>query len=278
VLKILIPAFSSPALLEIQLRAIKAYLPAAEIWVVIDSKHQLSGAFRRKMRNKALEYTEHVIPFPLFYHFMRRRIFPKSKILQSRNPSMRHADVLQFSFEKMNDGNDFELMILDEDLLPFRFWDPKVEFGEGIIGCYVAQERSNLGSTFTYPWPGFFYVDMSKSKNNELISWDTYASDAVRLDTGGAMLNWLEINMDRMMRVKTLNSNHWSVQEVSIEFPNSIRDFLELDRIPSGKNFAEIYGESFIHLRGASNWFKQDSSVHAERLNKFCNSFDALLE
>lgn len=191
---------------------------------------------------------------------------------------MRHADVLQFSFEKMKGDHDFELMILDEDLLPFRLWDPKKVFGAGTIGCYVAQERSNQTSTFTYPWPGFFYVDMAKSKKNELISWDTFASDEVRLDTGGAMIHWLEINMGQMIRVETLNSNHWSVNDTEIEFPESISRFLELDRLPSGNNFAEIYAESFIHLRGSSNWFKQDPKLHTERLDSFCQSFDALLQ
>jgi hypothetical protein len=278
VLKILIPAFSSPALLDIQLRAIKAYLPAAEIWVVIDSKHHLSGSFRRKMRTKALEYTEHVILFPPIYHFMRRRIFPSSEIGQSRNPSMRHADVLQFAFEKMNAGGDFQLMILDEDLVPFRSWDPKLEFGQQMIGCYVGQERSNNDSMFTYPWPGFFYVDMSLSRSNELVSWDTFVNNEIRLDTGGAMLNWLDVNKDRMIQIETLNSNHWSVQETDIDFPKPIRAFLEVDSLPTGKNFAEIYAGSFIHLRGASNWFKQDSKLHQERLNYFCHSFDALLQ
>lgn len=190
---------------------------------------------------------------------------------------MRHADVLQFAFEKMNAGGDYQLMILDEDLVPFRAWDPKVEFGEQIIGCYVAQERLNNGSPIIYPWPGLFYADLSLSKSNELVSWDIFVDAEVRLDTGGAMLNWLEANKDRMIQVETLNSNHWSVQEAKIDLPGPIRSFLEADSRPNGKNFAEIYAGSFIHLRGASNWFKQDSKLHGERLNYFCHSFDELL-
>jgi hypothetical protein len=109
---------------------------------------------------------------------------------------MRHADVLQFAFQKMNAGGDFQLMILDEDLVPFRSWDPKLEIGEKMIGFYVGQERSNNGSIFTYPWPGFFYVDMSLSRSNELVSWDTFVNNEIRLDTGGAMLNWLNVKND----------------------------------------------------------------------------------
>lgn len=63
VLKILIPAFSSPLLLETQLKAVKAYLPTAEIWVVIDAKPGILSANRRRMIMSARKHTPYVVEF-----------------------------------------------------------------------------------------------------------------------------------------------------------------------------------------------------------------------
>ena len=276
-LKILIPAFSSPLLLETQLQAVKAYLPTAEIWVVIDTKPGILSATRRRMIESAQQHTPYVVEFPEKLHLYRRRIHPHSKRLMSRSPSMRHADVLQYCFNKMNLNHNFELLILDEDLIPFKPWTPQGLLGGGKFGLYVPQTRFAGGLSLVYPWPGLFYADLSQTSQNEKISWDIFQLGDMTLDSGGNMNEWISVNSTGFTPIIGLHSNQWSVRNVLVDLPESIRVFLDLDVLPSGNNFAELYSESFIHLRGSSNWFRHDPKAHSSRLQSFCLSIQELL-
>lgn len=91
------------------------------------------------------------------------------------------------------------------------------------------------------------------------------------------MNEWISVNSTGFIPIAGLHSNQWSVRNVLFDVPESVRAFLELDVLPSGNNFAELYSESFIHLRGSSNWFKHDPKAHASRLQSFCLSIEELL-
>ena len=277
VLKILIPAFSSPLLLETQLRAIKAYLPAAEIWVVIDTKPGIFDATREKMYDSAIKFTPFVLEFPELRHFFRRRLHPASRRQFSRSPSMRHADVLQYCFNEMNTAYDFELLVLDEDMIPFKPWSPQLLLGRDFFGLCVPQSRVSSGVSYEYPWPGLFYADLSRTTQNNLISWDTFHVGDIILDSGGNMKDWFAENSGGFVQIISHHSDHWSIRSVDIDIPPPIRAFLNLDVLSSGNNFSELYSDSFIHLRGSSNWFKHDAKSHFNRLKSFCLSFDELL-
>ena len=277
VLKILIPAFSSPLLLETQLRAVKAYLPAAEIWVAIDTKPGIFNDNRNKMLDSAKKFTPFVVAFPELQHFSRKRIHPNSRLLFSRSPSTRHADVLQYCFNEMSAALDFELLVLDEDMIPFKPWSPSTLLGADYFGLCVPQSRAASGASYVYPWPGLFYVNLSKSSRNDLISWDTFHVGDLILDSGGSMKDWYAENLNGFVPIVGYHSDHWSVQSIDVSLPPSIRAFLESDILPSGNNFSELYSDSFIHLRGSSNWFKHDAGTHSSRLKTFCLRFEELL-
>jgi hypothetical protein len=276
VLNVLIPAFSSVDLLRVQLTAIRKFIPRANVWVCVDTNYSGFGLKRKRMKSVADNLADHVIPFPQVLHWNRRILFPNSKQIISRSPSLRHADVLQYSYQIISRDKGAQILILDEDLLPFKPWRLPANATDSKPIFIVPQSRSGGDLTYVYPWPGFFYADLARTNFNELISWDAPVLSDVRLDSGGSMHSWITKNLDGISVVKSNHSGQWSLETVHHKFPQEIVEFLEKDKLENGFQYSELYADTFIHLRGRSNWQRNNRKQHNQRIRNFCQSIEKI--
>jgi hypothetical protein len=181
--------------------------------------------------------------------------------------------------------NPDKYLLLDSDMFLVDYFDINkyIQYDCAI----VLQSRNNFRTN--YFWNGFYYFDMTKMKDLELLDWncvDSTTEYKEGCDTGGCMQKWLSIQMqnknmpttdeirwannsfhiDNIYFIKHLWSCTWSMDEL----PNSILennkkliDFLQKDtRNENGKFFCEIYDNVFLHYRAGGNWRGEGLNFH----------------
>ena len=109
---------------------------------------------------------------------------PNSHHMYQNQPSIRHADSVNFMTKYMFENPDKYLM-LDADMFFVDTFDIS-EFDKYYF-CYINQERNVQNRIINYPWPNFFYININEIPNKELIDW----SVDYGLDAGGKCANWL---------------------------------------------------------------------------------------
>lgn len=273
-IRVLVCAYSSGPLLESQIMAIRKFIPNSEIYVINDrSKNSLSGHFAsRGIRAAISRQNAGKINFSQRLHRNRTKIFPASKYRKSNNPSLRHADVLQIGVQALLHHSSMPILLLDEDMIPIA--RPSFLTNSESALSYVSQGRPLDNPRIYYPWPGLFYFDPRKTRSNHLISWDVFRSAGQNLDTGGAMTDWLSINMNLAKEISYYRTGTWEDSEAGL-LPWNFSKFAEIDKhFGGGKQFCEVYDMSFVHMRGASNWMGSNSDFVKQRLKAFIESID----
>lgn len=209
---------------------------------------------------------------------------PNAKHKLNRNSNIRVADSMNFILEYQKKNPD-KYLLIDSDMFLVDYFDINkyIQYDCAI----VLQSRNNFRTN--YFWNGFYYFDMTKMKDLELLDWncvDPTTEFKEGCDTGGCTQKWLSIQMqnknmpntneirwtnnsfhtDNIYFIKHLWSCTWSMEEL----PNSILennkkliDFLQKDvRNKNGKFFCEMYDNVFLHYRAGGNWNGEGMKFH----------------
>jgi hypothetical protein len=182
---------------------------------------------------------------------------PNSHHMYQNQPSIRHADSVNFMTKYMFENPDKYLM-LDADMFFVDTFDIS-EFDKYYF-CYINQERNVQNRIINYPWPNLFYININEIPNKELIDW----SVDYGLDAGGKCANWLSrLNTEKVLKINHLYSCGWNEASLPEPVNKHIKTFLDNDvRNQNNKYFAELYHKKILHYRGGSNWMAQSFMVH----------------
>lgn len=282
---IVIATTGFPDLLDMQIRAVRRFVsPEARVVVVDDSRswpHSSNGqrfsvswAVKRVCRAQDATY----LRMPFLKHLRRRTLFPQTAFPRDlHSPSARNAASVQYGLLEAQRLGFGELLVLDSDMLPFRQFRKVSDLDPWKVR-YVAQERASAHRVFSYAWIGFFYAVMEACDQTQPLWWDIDSVDGVRLDTGGASRHWLALNSGKAIAVRVLSSGHWQASEAPCEIPPALMSFLDHDRDPAtGMQYCEIVDDSFLHLRGGSNWMGQPLEEQARRRERLLSAFEEIL-
>jgi len=281
---ILIAVAGSPDLLRQQLRAIRHYSNSpVRIIVLDDSRRRPHYSNQRRLntpasiRKVSLELGADYHRVPQRRHAYRRRYFPSTTRAWYAGPSLRTADTLNYGMQLIDSHSRGFLAILDSDMIPVRPFDVGDILSESEI-CYLPQKRSNEFQDFTYPWPGIFFANLKTISRTADLNWDCANIHGVALDTGGGLHDWVAERSDVSRIITGLHSNSWKWAEDTPNVSDSLRDFLEIDsQLNNGTQFAELFDDTFLHLRAGSNWDPKMREHHEYRLNSFVKFIDTEL-
>jgi len=199
--------------------------------------------------------------------------------------SNRTANSINYILQYQIDNPD-KYLLLDSDMFLIDNFD--ISKYEQYDCAIVLQSRNNHNTN--YFWNGIYYFNMMKMKNINLLNWNCTAG----CDTGGAMQQWLKIQMDGNNMPNTdkirwsdecFHTNDiyfikhlWSCTWNESELPQNLKDRKELidffkndPRNNNNKYFCEIYDNVFLHYRAGGNWRKEGLDLHRYLTNKLKN-------
>lgn len=180
---------------------------------------------------------------------------PNEHHRQNKVASQRTADSMNY-IRDYQIRNPDKYLFLDSDMFVIDYFDP--EKYEKYDCAIVLQSREN----FNYFWNGFYYFNMFRMKDTNLLNWDC----CTNCDTGGMMQKWLQMNeKNPVYFMKHLSSCNWDATDLpeNLRRCTSLINFLETDiRNVNGKYFCEIYEDIFLHYRAGGNWREEGMDMH----------------
>jgi hypothetical protein len=187
---------------------------------------------------------------------------PNSHHMREHSASIRHSNSVNFITKFMFENPDIYFM-LDSDMFFVDYFDIK-EFQEYYF-CYINQSRNINNSIVNYPWPNFFYLNINKIPNKDLIDW----SLDYGLDSGGKCAKWLTtLDKNKVLQIQHLWSCNWNEKDIPEKINKNIKIFLDNDvRNKDGKYFSELYHKKILHYRGGSNWMNDSLEMHNNMTN-----------
>jgi hypothetical protein len=154
--------------------------------------------------------------------------------------------------------NTTRYWMLDSDMWPVATVEPGRYYGRGTTGTFVRQERQDI----VYAWPNLWWLDTTFPEDVEGLCWDL----ATHCDTGGASTSWIARHASR---VKWLaphkSSGKWNSQHIPPALQcTSVQAFLDADprNGPERTYWAELYDDTFFHVRAGSNWNGEGAEIH----------------
>lgn len=278
-MKIITSVVNNPIFIEIQYYTLKKYFKGDYEFIVFnDAKN-----FPDYTNNNDITIKQKIIETCNRLNIQCINI-PNCRHQLNRISSVRVADSMNFILEYQKKNPD-KYLLLDSDMFLVDYFDINkyIQYDCAI----VLQCRNNFRTN--YFWNGFYYFDMTKMKDLELLDWNcVHPTTEYKegCDTGGCMQKWLSIQMqnknmpttdeirwtnnsfhtDTIYFIKHLWSCSWSMEEL----PNSILEnnkklihFLQKDaRNENGKFFCEIYDNGFLHYRAGGNWRGEGVNFH----------------
>ncbi len=283
-LHVLLTVTGAPELLRVQLRAIARFLPAGTgVTVVDDSRrraHFSNGGeprLARRLRALAAEAGARYVRFPQHRHFHRRSLFGGSAWGVSRDASLRTADAIQFGLTELALQPEDSLALLDADLVPIGPFQPAAYFARAPAWLLPQSRETPLG-VVRYPWNGLFLSRAALIVGARDFRWDCDTVAGVRLDTGGAARHWLARNAPATGALTGLHSGQWLWSTDAPQLPAALHEFLAFDAAANaGRQFAELFEGTFLHLRAGGNWLAEKRQVFAARLSRFTQGLERLL-
>ena len=196
---------------------------------------------------------------------------PNSHHAHSREPSVRHSQSVNFITKYMLSNPDTYLM-LDCDMFFVETFHCK-EF-ENYYFCYINQTRQIQHQEIAYPWPNFFYIDITRIPNSHLLDWSVEPG----LDAGGKCREWVAtLDQTKVLKIKHLCSCGWDITQLPANIDKNLTLFLDTDsRNVNGKYFAEIYHDKILHYRAASNWMNQSAVLHKYLIEMLKMALDSM--
>jgi hypothetical protein len=212
---VVVASVGLPQLLDLQLRAIQAFLsPSAHVVVADDSRRRphytnqgvwnMPKLLERVCEENGAEYRR----VPQLRHLARRQQFPATTHPWGAGPSLRTADSLQFAWSNLGTTSQSALVVLDSDMIPIKPASA-TSFLAGAGIAFLPQSRPTSQGPVEYPWPGILVVDRSSVPDWTTMSWDCATVGGVALDTGGALWPWLRTHRRNARSITGLHSNSW---------------------------------------------------------------------
>lgn len=278
---LLIAVAGSPELLDVQLRAIRTFMPHDLHITVIDDSRQRrhasndhAGDVTGRLHAVATHSGARYLRFPQWLHFARWRLYPGRTRRWSPNASPRTADALQFGLHGLPDDVT-RLAILDSDMIPIRRIELDATLADSAVWI-LPQERTGPRGPIVYPWPGIFFCDLARTAPISRMNWDCTEADGVALDTGGAMRSWL--GSQPFTEVTGLHSGRWRWRTDAPSLPTALHAFLDIDAEQNGgTQYCELFLDSLLHMRAGSNWNGMDPTRFERRRSAFIDGIRQLI-
>ena len=187
------------------------------------------------------------------------------------DPSDRNANSINFIYKDLLTINKPSLFI-DSDMFIINDIDILEKYKNYNLAV-VPQYRqmpiciNNISSVLDvkYFWTGLYYFDMPNMKNKNLMDFNKIP----HTDTGGATYDYLMNNDDTenpIYDIKFLKSNCWNASNLPSFINRKVLNFLENDpKNYSEKYYAELYDDTYFHLRAATNWDYAGFNVNNKR-------------
>jgi len=272
-MKILTAVVNNPEFIEIQYHTLKRFYQGDYEFIVFNDAKAFPDytnggdiTLRQQIEDKCRSLQIPCIPITNDHHATHD------------NASERCADSMNAIFRYQLEHPD-QYLVIDSDMFLIHEWSAeKFQTYEAAI---VLQSRTD--PTYHYPWNGWYYFDMFKLQDTELIRWDRIPGYC---DVGGHAAPWLEKRMngwpmpdtkeirwsnhvfytDKIFFIKHLYSCTWDESESPdyIKTNSTLLDFLKNDprNVDGGKFFCELYDNAFLHYRAGGNWRQEGLAFH----------------
>jgi hypothetical protein len=209
-----------------------------------------------------------LVLIPRSAHFQRNSIFFKSDLGDKYNPldsAIRCADSLQYMLSVVPWQKYVALLVLDADMFPIRdITETPVTRESPFLGIH--QTRNHKKRSIEYLWNGIFWLS-GAAPFPHLINFDLVLDKKLRTDVGGQTSVWLSSLASLGVTGKYMSHNasgNWG-RELANQagLKAQLVQWLEADyrNQKPDRFFAEVYGDSFLHYRGGSNWMNQNPEV-----------------
>jgi hypothetical protein len=233
------------------------------------------STLRSRAQRIAAEFCDEVILMPEEFHRNRNQLFPYTKVLKARKSNERASDVLQYAFREKILNSSRKTFIIDSDMFPIAPFSVSESLRDFSVRGVFQHRSGRFGKYAEYYWNGIMMLDPTKLDFIEEYSFDCGKVNGLKVDTGGQSHWWIKRikdsgKQDTLGEINHLASLDWTLQELAVLLPASIKGFVETDdRNMGNKLYTEIYDEKFLHFRAGSNWREEPVEVVKRRNEKF---------
>jgi hypothetical protein len=251
-------SYNRPDFIEFQYKTFKKFLNDEYEFVVFNDAPGDEMCHSIKEMCEKYAITCHRIPQEIHtYDFLER--WPEEP---KNSPSIRNANVVQYSLQLIGYKHDDIVVLLDSDMFlvkPFSIKNYLAHYG--IAG--VDQLR---GTHINYIWIGIVFLNMPNLPDRETINFNCGKIDDVGVDVGGHTHYYLKNHPN--VPVKYIG--YCSVHE-AIDNP-LWSDFVQKD--PGGDFFLE---KAFLHYGSGTNWNNKTADYHTYKTAAYNALFLKLL-
>lgn len=160
-----------------------------------------------------------------------------------------------------------QLMFIDSDLFPFTSIDV-----DPILKQYayfgIRQQRGHV----YYYTNQMGMVDLNRTPGIEDIDFTDTTIDGQKCDCGGKLYHYFEahpeISHEGCNQICSNIVDRNTINDYAVMENDSLRHFFERDiELFGGKSFAEVYHDSFVHLRAGTNWIGHPTDIVRQRMH-----------
>ena len=268
-MKIVTAVVNNPDFIEIQYHTLKKYVKSDYEFIVFNDAKEFSDftnggdlTIKSQIHDMCTMLQIQCIDIPNDHHRTECA------------PSIRCADSMNFILQYQKSNPD-RYLILDSDM--FLVDDLDISKYTPYDAAILLQNRDHQN----YFWHGVCYLDFTKMKQIELLSWDCCDG----CDTGGTLQHWLLAQVpeedknttsntellrnityvDNIYFFRHLVSCKWKIHQLPkrLQQNTALVTFLKNDmRNMNGTFFCELYDDIFLHYRAGCNWRGEGLEMH----------------
>lgn len=267
-------SYNRPDFIEIQHNTLKKFMLDEYEFVVFNDAYDQN--IRTQINQMCAKHTLTCIEIPQEIH---DRPYLKREVHDERNhPSVRSANVLQYSLDILGFDYPGIVMVLDSDMFLIRELSPTAYLANYDIAA-VPQMRKDDNQTIDYIWIGLLFLNMNTLSNKQTLSFNCGWVDGVLTDTGGYTYYYFKQNPT--VRVKDINTAYLKDFWCSECMQDSYLKKCTHAHIMQSQNLSEplLYvahhdkdsimetyaTHSFLHYRAGSNWNNQTLEYHQKK-------------
>lgn len=260
-MKIVTAVVNNPIFIEIQFLTLKKYCKGEYEFIVFNDAKDYKDItnlgdthMKKKIRKKCKQLNIKCIDIDNAHHKTMNSI------------SARHCETMNIIYKFIKKEKDIYL-VLDSDMFLIDNFDIK-DYENFMCAC-VIQERPNL----KYFWANYFLLNTNIIQCEDILDFGIAPGG----DSGSKNSVWLkqfpynypdaeqirygdkQLKNEKFYFIKHLWSCTWDESEFPDNLDKSLLDFLKHDpRNIKDTFFCEIYDNKFLHLRGQSNWMREN--------------------
>jgi hypothetical protein len=267
-------AYNRPDFIELQYKTFKKFLKDDYMFVVFNDARDYSMI--HAIEAMCMQCGIGCIPIPQQIHdqpYLTR--LPAEKF---HDPSVRTANVIQYSLNTLGFNHDDIVCIIDSDMFLIKEFSIKNYMENADIAGHK-QLRGN--GKISYVWNGIVFLNMPQLPNKNMLDFNCGQIDGYAVDTGGYTHHYLKNNPAVKIRYiegpryisdfRFNNYAHTTELLKGMHFSPALIEFIQT--APSNIEFFLDY--TFVHYRSGSNWDKKSFEYHEKKtriLNTFINT------